>query len=135
MHNSFFVDDNKISHKDSNVVTKVIEEISKKIGEMKITRGSKFDYLGIKIEVKEKKVEITMKDQNVKTINWYKSNSDGKITSPSTPVAKHLFMSNDNVEALDDGQKQGYHSIVAKLLYVAKQARPDIKPTIAFDLC
>ena len=75
-----------------------------------------------------------MKDQIVEAINWYKSNSDGKITSPSTPAAKHLFMSNDNAEALDDGWKQAFHSIVAKLLYVAKQACPDIKPTIAF-LC
>ena len=75
-----------------------------------------------------------MKDQIVEAINWYKSNSDSKITSPSTPAAKHLFMSNDDSEALDDCQKQAFHSIVAKLLYVAKQARPDIKPTIAF-LC
>ena len=75
-----------------------------------------------------------MKDQIVEAINWYKSNSDGKITSPSTLAAKHLFMSDDNMEALDDGWKQAFHSIVAKLLYVAKRARPDIEPTIAF-LC
>ena len=75
-----------------------------------------------------------MKDQIMKAINWNKSNSDSKITSPSTPAAKHLFMLNDNAEALDDHWKQAFHSIVAKLLYVAKQACPDIKPTIAF-LC
>ena len=127
----FYVDDNKISHKGLNVVTKVIEEISKKFGEMKVTRGSKFDYLGMKIEVKEKKVEIDMKDQIMEAIDWYKLYSEGKITSPSTPVAKHLFMPNDNAETLDDRQKQVFHSIVAKLFYVTKGARPDIEPGIA----
>ena len=50
----FYVDDNKISHKEPNVVTTVINEISKKFGEMKVTRGSKFDYLGMKVEIKGK---------------------------------------------------------------------------------
>ena len=101
---------------------------------MKVTRGTKFDYLGMTIEVKDKKVEINMKDQIVEAIDWYKSNSKDELMSPNTPAAKHLFISNDNAEPLVDRQKQVFHSIVAKLLYVGKRARPNIEPTIAF-LC
>ena len=102
MHHSFYVDDNKISHVDSNVVTQVIDKISEKFGKMKVTRGSKFDYLGMTIEVKNKKVEVNMKDQIMEAIDWYKSNCEGKLTSPNTPAAKHLFMSNNKAEALGD---------------------------------
>ena len=70
-----------------------------------------------------------MKDQIIKAINWYKLSGDGKITSPSTLAAKHLFLTNDNAE---HHQKDVFHLVVAKVLYVTKRARPDIEPTIAF---
>ena len=44
----FYVDDIKISHRNPEVVTRVINEIGAKFGEMKVARGSKFDYLRIK---------------------------------------------------------------------------------------
>ena len=68
----FYVDNNKISHVDPDVVTRVIDEISEKFGKMKVTRGSKFDYLGMTIEVKNKKVEINMKDQRTLSQCWNK---------------------------------------------------------------
>ena len=54
----FYVDDNKISHVDPDVVTQVIDEISKKFGKMKVTRGTKFDYLGMTIKVKNKILKL-----------------------------------------------------------------------------
>ena len=87
---------------------------------MKVTRGSRFDYLGMKVEINSKKVKIEMKDQILEAIEWYKSNRDGKIMSPSTSVAKHLFVSSDDAEALDNRQKQIFHLTVTKLLYVSK---------------
>ena len=59
----FYVDDNKISHKDPNVVIKVLQDISKHFGDLTISRGKKHDFLGMNVEIKDKKVYIDMKDQ------------------------------------------------------------------------
>ena len=56
----FYVDDNKISHKDSTVVTQVLDQISKYFGDLSITRGNKHDFLAMNIEIKDKKVYIDM---------------------------------------------------------------------------
>ena len=45
----WYVDDNKISHIDSNVVTEILQEIEKHFGDLKTTRGDTHDLLGMKI--------------------------------------------------------------------------------------
>ena len=48
----FYVDDNKISHADPEVVTSVIKDISKHFGKLTVSRGNKHDYLGMDIKIK-----------------------------------------------------------------------------------
>ena len=43
------MDDNKISHVDSKVVSQVIKDIKKKFGEMTVTRGKEHVFLGMNI--------------------------------------------------------------------------------------
>ena len=59
----FFVDDNKISHADPQVVTDIIKELSRHFGDLAVSRGSKYDFLGMDIEIKDKLVYISMKKQ------------------------------------------------------------------------
>ena len=51
----FYVDDNKISHLDSNVVTDVIDIISKYFGELTVTRGSTHNILGMDLTFDKKR--------------------------------------------------------------------------------
>jgi len=44
-----YVDDNKISHVNANVVTQIIESIEKHFGKMTVTIGKKHTFLGIDI--------------------------------------------------------------------------------------
>ena len=127
----FYVDDNKISHRDPEVVSQVIREIETYFGKLKVNRGNKHDYLGMNIVFKDGKVEVEMKDQIREAIQWYGELSNAK---PPTPAAKHLFMTNENAEVLEASVSEKFHSVVAKLLYISKRARPDIEPTVAF-LC
>ena len=46
---AWYVDDNKISHADPQVVTKVIENIEERFGKMTITRGKEHVFLGMNI--------------------------------------------------------------------------------------
>ena len=44
------------------------------------------------------------------------------------PEAPHLWEVNENLERLDTEKSKIFHSVEAKLLYVAKRMRPDIAP-------
>ena len=47
---AFYVDDNKISHEDPEVVTYIIEQIEKKFGKLVVSRGKKHNFLGVDLE-------------------------------------------------------------------------------------
>ncbi len=50
----------------------------------------------------------------------------------TTPAANHLFKINPTGERLSEDRRKLLHSITAKLLFVAKRARPDSQVPIAF---
>ena len=45
----FRVDDDKLSHADEKVVTESIEAVSKRFGDLAVTRGESRNFLGIDI--------------------------------------------------------------------------------------
>jgi len=49
----FYVDDNKIPHKDPEVVTEVLGQITGHFGELVISRGANHDFLGINIKLRK----------------------------------------------------------------------------------
>ena len=90
---AFYVDDNKISHKDSKVVSKVIEEVTEKFGKLTIQRGNKFDLLGMDIEIKNRKVHVSMKNHLRSAIDDYERvlGSDVSDRSGVTPAKNNLY--------------------------------------------
>ena len=48
---TWYVDDVKVSHEDSEVVSNIIQILESKFGTLKTTRGKKHTYLGMKIEL------------------------------------------------------------------------------------
>ena len=46
---------------------------------------------------------------------------DGEV---ETPAADHLFDIRDNADKLDNDTSELFHSLVAKLLFLSKRARP-----------
>ena len=53
---------------------------------------------------------------------------------PVTPANKNLFNVDCKSTVLNDQKSEIFHSVVAKLLYITKRARPDIKTAVSF-LC
>ena len=58
----WYVDDNKISHKNSKVVNNIIKKLEQKYGKMTTTRESEHNFLGMGLKCKGKKVSINMKN-------------------------------------------------------------------------
>ena len=127
----FYIDDNKVSHVDPAVVTQVLDQIASHFGELSITRGAKYDFLGMNIEIKNKKVYVDMQHQVEEALEWG-GVQDG--TKPATLATKELYNYLEDKVLLDDEQSDIYHSVVQKLMYLCKRARPDIKPALSY-LC
>jgi len=128
----WYVDDNIITHADPNQVTYVIDKIKEKFGKMVVSRGKSHDFLGMKIDfLDDKTVTVGMKKHIKGAITNF---PEDIIRNAATPAAKYLFETSDTDEKLSPELADKFHRIVAKLLYVTKQARVDILLAIAF-LC
>jgi hypothetical protein len=62
-------------------------------------------------------------------IDAFPEDIDKTVTSPA---ADHLYKINPDAKQLPEPLRETFHSIVAKLLFVATRARPDFQPTISF---
>ena len=58
----FYVDDNKISHKNEKVLTKVINKLEGHFGKLEISRGREHNFLGMRIKFIGDEVHISMTD-------------------------------------------------------------------------
>ena len=132
----WYVDDNKVSHVDEKVVTEVLELMKGHFGDLTITRGKNHNFLGMNITINDdKNIEIEMKDQLKEAIAVFEAAEgetvDEKVTSPAS---RHLREANDNCEKLVASKHEVFHSVVAKLLYIMKRARPDLETAVSY-LC
>ena len=129
---AWYVDDSKISHKNSEVVTRMINKLEDKFEKMSVTRGSKHTFVGMGLTFnKDGTVTIDMNDYIKECIETSGKQFNGGAT---TPAKRNLFEIDESAHQLSKNQKEIFHHIVAKLLFVSKRARPDIDLTISF-LC
>ena len=135
------VDDLKVSHKHSHVVTKMAAWLkatyerlfSDGSGAMTLHRGQVHEYLGMTLDYSiAGEVKVTMISYVHEIIHQFDShdNESDKITL--TPAAEHLFDVNPTAKPLDSKTAPIFHHFVAKCLFLTKRARPDISPTVAF---
>ena len=133
----FHVDDLKISHIDPNIVTEIVNKLDGEFGQitpLTVTRGKIHDYVGMTIDFSDSnRVRFTMIDflQDI-IANLPDGLKENRVFV--TPAADHLFNTNADAKKLPIKQAEVFHSYVAKLLFAAKRARPDIQTAVAF-LC
>jgi hypothetical protein len=88
-------------------------------------------HLGMNIEMQEHAIILDMNYYIEQLLSEVPSN----LTSHKTPATKECFQSAvNNSPLLDIEAKKIFHTIVAKLLYLAKRARPDLLMAVSF-LC
>ena len=127
----WFVDDNKISHKDPAVVRDVIHRIEAKFGTMTKTEGDEHEFLGMKLRFnrENKTVQVLMKSYLDEAIQ--QSQLDVRRTA-ATPATKNLFEVDGQAAPLSPTERDRFQSVVCKLLYVALRGRPDILLAVVF---
>ena len=129
---AWYVDDNKISHVNPDVVTMIIEKIEERFGKMTVTRGKEHVFLGMNIKYKDDRTAVvTMKSYLKEAIEESGMNIN---RTAATPARKNLFELDDKAAPLPKNEAEIFHSVVAKLLYVSIRARGDLLLAISF-LC
>ena len=125
---AWHVDDNKLSHVGSKVVTEVIDLMKVHFGDLTITRGKAHTFLGINTLINnEKNIEIEMKEQLKEAVSSFEiSEVESMTESVTSPVARHLRETNDECEKVTTIKSESFHSIAAEILHIMKRARPDL---------
>ena len=134
------VDDCKISHADATVNDRLIETLRKEFevifedgsGKMKVTRGEVHDFLGMTMDYRNPGVvKVSMFKYLKETLEAW-DGMTSKRAKKECAAPPHLFVVKEDCEKLDRDKKEKFHSIVAKLLFAAKRARPDIGTAVSF---
>lgn len=123
------VDDLKISCADPKAVEAVLEELTRVYKKIAIHRGPVLDYLGMELDYSTPgKVKVSMSKSIEATLKEHEV-SDGEV---KTPASSNLFTIDKNSKSLEKTDREEFHSVVAKLLYIAKHGRPDILLAVSF---
>ena len=127
----WYVDDNKISHKDQAVVNDLIQCIEAKFGHMTKTEGDEHEFLGMKLQFdrKNKTVKVLMQSYIDEAIQ--QSCLDVRRAA-ATPATKSMFDVDPNAAKLSPSEFERFRSVVCKLLYIALRGRPDILLAVVF---
>ena len=112
-------------------------------GKMKVARGKVHTYVGMTLDFTESKiVKVTMFAyiDEIGVQAWDKACSeleDGfvvvsglKMIASAAP--DNLFKVDEDAMKLDQARAKAFHNLTAKMIYVAKRARPDISLAVAF---
>jgi hypothetical protein len=138
------VDDCFISHLDEKVNDKFIDELREEYesifedgsGKMKVSKGKVVEYLGMTLDFSVPgQCSVTMIDyvkECIKTFDSYASDDRKKIKTSAAP--SNLFVVNPDSKKLSKTRSEKFHSVVAKILFATKRARPDTGTSISY-LC
>ena len=121
------VDDLKISCVDPQALEDTLNELIRVYKKLTVSRGDSHCYLGMDLQYLPGKVKVDMSRMVREIIEEFKP-----TTSFKTPAAQHLFEINPNGIPLSKKDKESFHSMVAKLLYLAKRGRPDVLLPVSF---
>ena len=137
------VDDCKISHVDPKANDDFIEVLRQEYenifedgtGKMTVHLGKKLKYLGMDLDFSKPGVcQISMPEYIQELLATWNSaapqEKGGKETTCAAP--KDLFTVDDKSVKLSSENKEMFHSIVAKILFATKRARPDTGTAISF---
>jgi hypothetical protein len=133
---TWHMDDLKSSHLKKEVNDEFFKWLnktygSKKIGEVKAHRGKIHSYLGMVLDFSEQGVlQVQMKDYITTLLNEFPYEiGDNK---KKYPWNQELFKVHETEKLIPKNEKEIFHKFVAKRLFLAKRARPDIMPSIAY---
>jgi hypothetical protein len=101
---------------------------------MKIHRGKHLKYLGMDLDFSTNgaSLQITMPEYIKELLKTWESVATKEKGTNDCAAPKDLFAVDNKCEKLATTAKEKYHSILAKILFAMKRARPDSGISISF---
>ena len=132
----FFVDDLHISCENMDTIDGLIKDLSQKFKtnfqELTVTKGKVHDYLGINIDYSNNEyVKFTMYNFLEDVLSEARPDMNGRSKWPANAKLFDVDVTSTKLNVRDQDY---FHWMVARLLFVAKRAQPDIQVAVAF-LC
>lgn len=121
-----YVDDLMITSNDDNQIEALLNSLRTRFKEISVKRGHAHSYLGMHFTFEENAVTVDMQGYEAEVLAAHDVN--GVSTSPAS---RDLFLLTESQD-LDAEAKGKFHTVVAKLAYLAKRTRPDILTAVSF---
>ena len=131
------VDDVLVTARDEKRVDNIMDEIEQLFREVTKSRGRVLNYVGLTFDFRIlKTVKITMQGFIADLMAFVEKRSDfcGTAVDPASGDLFDIGVIDDKNKLLETKEKEFFHSLTAKLLYLSKRVRPDILVAVAF-LC
>ena len=124
------VDDVFISASSESRIDDIIAELTTIYKEgLSVQRGRKLNYLGMTFDFTQiGKCKVNMTGY-VNDLLTFCERIEG---TARTPAAENLFKIDKQSIVLEEQDREFYHSVAAKLLYLGKRVRPDILTAVSF---
>jgi hypothetical protein len=123
------VDDMLITTGSEAHIDRLLQQLSQQYPDLTVHRGRQLDYLGMHLNWETAgKCYVTM-PAYVDDVLTFGANIKGVS---KTPAAESLFTVTPDSPVLNSAEREFYHSLTAKLLYLAKRSRPDLLLAVSF---
>jgi hypothetical protein len=113
---------------DAEEAARLKAKLEKLFRTIQFKEGNKLSYLGMDVMIKDVGTTIDMRFY----VDQVLEGEDVEIFA--SPGTKNMFIVESKSKVLSEKVRKGFHSKTAKLLYLAKRARPDILTAVTF-LC
>jgi hypothetical protein len=113
---------------DVEEADRLLERLKRRFGEVQFKVGEDLSYLGMNISVRDEGTTIDMSFYETQVLE------DEAVEAVASPTTKSSYNVDEEPRKLNEVERKWFHSKTAKLLYLAKRARPDILTAVIF-LC
>ena len=129
-----YVDDLLMTSSIASMAEDFISFLRFRYKDLTVNAGKTHNYLGMNLEFRERSVKVTMSNHVNDVVSTYISLFRREMPSraPSSPAMADLFTIPDGSELLDGGERDAFHTVVAKVLFIAKRVRPDLLAPVSF---
>lgn len=122
------VDDLLITSVDSSMIESLAEGLRLRYGEITKSNGNILNYLGMVLDFSHPgETHVSMKGFVEEMLKC-----SGVTGGARTPATEGLFEVRADAPLCGDQRRKEFHSLVAKMLYLAKKSRPECLMAVAF---
>ena len=130
----FHIDDLLLSNKFPNIVTLYIRKLQQEYGsreDLTVTRGQTHGYLGMTLDFTVKlEIRFSQNDFLKKLFNSLPKSM--KVGRKYTAAPEYLFRTTDNSYLLNHTEKEDFHILTAKILWLSQRTHPDVQLSVGF---